>query len=116
MSDKTTTSDMSESLADSIEKDVHRFTKDTSKCNLPKPPKPGEIMYCQYCRQPMLPKDFSKDEKTRKKEFKWHMHNKCMQEMELMADVKTHGLLNERKHLKEELVKLQKEKDAQKRR
>ena len=44
---------------------------------LPKPPKPGEIIYCQICGRPMLPQDFSKDPKIRKREFKWHIHNAC---------------------------------------
>ena len=36
---------------------------------VPKPPKPGEIIYCQRCGLAMMPEDFSKDKKIRKKEF-----------------------------------------------
>lgn len=91
--------DMSESLADSIEKDVHSFVKDTRNCGLPTPPKPGEIMYCQYCGKPMLPQHFSKNKVIRKREFKWQIHNECFMEMDKMADLKTHGLIAERKYI-----------------
>lgn len=63
---------------------------------VPEPPKPGEVMICQGCGKPMLPKDFSDNELIRKREFKWQMHNKCMQEMEAKCDRQTPGLLSER--------------------
>jgi hypothetical protein len=64
---------------------------------LPPLPKPGEIIHCQICGQPMPPEAFSKDPATRKREFKWHMHNACMQQMFDLADRSTPGLLTERK-------------------
>lgn len=65
---------------------------------LPKPPEPGEIIYCKVCKQPMLPKDFSEDTNIRKKEFKWQMHWKCMQSCFDQCDIQTPGLLSERKN------------------
>ena len=44
---------------------------------VPPPPKPGEVIICQLCGKPMYPKDFSRDEKIRKYEFKWHIHYQC---------------------------------------
>lgn len=83
--------------ADIAQEEMRSFVKDTRHTTLPKPPKPGEVMICQYCGKEMFPKDFSKDEKTRKKEFKWHLHNQCMIAMSNLADLKTHGLLAERR-------------------
>lgn len=82
---------------DNAVNEMQEFIKDTRKTTLPKPPKPGEVMICQYCGKPMYPKDFSKDEKIRKREFKWHLHNSCMIAMSNLADLKTHGLLAERR-------------------
>jgi hypothetical protein len=44
---------------------------------VPKPPKKGQYIICQWCGQKMLPEDFSKDPKIRKWEFKWQLHWKC---------------------------------------
>lgn len=68
--------------------------KSNSMC--PKPPKPGEVIICQICNTPMLPEHFSKNPKIRKREFKWHMHQYCMQQMEDFVDRSTPGLLAER--------------------
>lgn len=93
-----------ETLQDQTEfkaqEEVQEFIKNTATKPggmMLKPPGPGEIMYCQLCREPMLPKDFSKDERTRQREFKWHMHNVCMRKMEDLADRSTPGLMNERR-------------------
>lgn len=64
---------------------------------LPKPPKKGELMYCQHCGQPMLPKDFSKNPTVRKQEFKWQIHYRCQQTMLDLCDRSTPGLAVERK-------------------
>lgn len=64
---------------------------------VPPVPKPGEIIICQQCGKPMYPKDFSKDPKIRKHEFKWHIHWDCEQEIWNMVDRQTPGLLAERK-------------------
>jgi hypothetical protein len=63
---------------------------------VPRPPRPGEIIICQHCGQPMLPKDFSKDPEIRKQEFKWHIHDKCKQELLNLVDRATPGLIAER--------------------
>lgn len=63
---------------------------------IPAPPKPGEVMICQGCGKPMLPKDFSDKELIRKREFKWHIHYECMQALETQCDRQTPGLLSER--------------------
>lgn len=67
--------------------------------NVPRPPKKGEVMICQMCGQPMYPKDFSKNERMRKMEFKWHVHEKCFRMMDEMADRGVPGLLAERKKM-----------------
>lgn len=66
---------------------------------VPSSPKPGEVMVCQVCNKPMMPKDFSKDERTRRREFKWHMHQSCMLQMEDLVDRSTPGLMSERKKI-----------------
>lgn len=66
---------------------------------VPKPPKPGEIIYCKMCGLAMMPEDFSKDKKIRKKEFKWQCHYACMKKAEELCDLKTVGLLAERQAL-----------------
>ena len=63
---------------------------------VPKPPKKGEIIICQQCGKPMYPEDFSKDPYIRKKEFKWHLHWACQQQMWELVDRQTPGLLSER--------------------
>jgi hypothetical protein len=63
---------------------------------LPPPPKPGEYIICQICGKPMLPKDFSKDIKIRKHEFKWHIHWQCEQNIFNQLDRGTPGLIAER--------------------
>lgn len=65
--------------------------------NVPKPPKPGEIMYCQFCGKPMLPKDFSKNPIIRKREFKWQIHYACQEKMSALCDINTPGVIAERK-------------------
>lgn len=62
----------------------------------PKPPKRGELIYCQWCGKPMYPQDFSKDPKIRKREFKWQIHYACEQKIWDFADRQTPGLLGER--------------------
>lgn len=76
---------------------VSSFTKGKQK--MPTPPKKGELMYCQICGAPMLPKDFSENEILRKREFKWHIHAKCFNELDNMTDRAVPGLMAERKKL-----------------
>lgn len=68
---------------------------------VPNPPKKGEILICQMCGQPLLPEHFSKDERSRKREFKWHIHPQCFMAMEELADKSVPGLLSERKRANE---------------
>jgi hypothetical protein len=75
---------------------LSRVDKNRKNSAVPRPPKPGEVMYCQYCGKPMLPKDFSTDERTRRREFKWQIHQACMNIMDDLADRSTPGLLAER--------------------
>lgn len=63
---------------------------------VPPPPKPGEIIICQICGRPMLPKDFSKDPKIRQREFKWHIHNICENNVWDQLDRQTPGLIADR--------------------
>ena len=75
---------------------------------LPKPPKKGELMYCQMCGKPIYTREyaqkhnidmslcFSEDKKTRISEFKWQVHNACKERAFDMADRQTPGLLGER--------------------
>ena len=63
---------------------------------VPPLPKPGEVIICQQCGKPMYPKDFSKDPKIRKREFKWHLHHACEQRLLDLCDINTRGLLAER--------------------
>lgn len=65
---------------------------------VPEPPKPGEVIICQECGQPMLPEDFSKDPKIRRHEFKWHIHYACEQKIWDKVDRLTPGLLSERQN------------------
>lgn len=64
---------------------------------VPPPPKPGEIMYCQMCRKPMMPEDFSSDIKKAKYEFKFQVHWACKIAVDEYLDRITPGLLSERK-------------------
>lgn len=68
---------------------------------LPDPPKRGEILICQMCGHPLLPEHFSKDERKRKREFKWHIHPQCFEAMDEYADRSVPGLLAERKKANE---------------
>ena len=63
---------------------------------VPPPPKPGEYIICQVCGKPMLPQDFSKDQKIRRHEFKWHVHWDCEQNIFNQLDRGTPGLIAER--------------------
>ena len=63
---------------------------------LPPFPKPGEIIRCQICGKPMPPEAFSKIPSIRKREFKWHIHNDCMNSMFDLVDRSTPGLMAER--------------------
>ena len=65
---------------------------------IPPPPKAGEIISCQICGQKMYPKDFSTNPTIRKREFKWHIHNKCFEHLDNLANRSTPGLLSERKN------------------
>ncbi len=65
--------------------------------NIPKKPKPGEPIICQYCNQIIYPSEFSKDSFQRKFEFKWHLHPWCKEAMMSQADRGTPGLVEERK-------------------
>lgn len=75
--------------------DMSRYTSGGQA--VPQPPKPGEIMICQFCGQPIMPDQFSVNKFQRKFEFKWHLHPWCKEEMMGEADRGTPGLLAERK-------------------
>ena len=64
---------------------------------VPPPPKAGEIIYCQMCRQPMMPINFSKNAIERRWEFKWQVHWACKLAAEDYLDRATVGLLADRK-------------------
>ena len=63
---------------------------------LPKPPAPGEYIYCKVCGKVMMPEHFSKDPVIRKKEFKWQIHWECQEAQFRRCDMETPGLLSER--------------------
>lgn len=69
--------------------------------NIPTPPRRGEVIICQMCGQPLLPHQFSKEIYKRKREFKWHIHPQCFEQMEAMADRGVPGLMAERKRAEE---------------
>jgi hypothetical protein len=62
----------------------------------PEPPKPGELIICQMCGRPMYPQDFSKDPAIRRREFKWHVHYACEQQVMNQLDRES-GILTDRK-------------------
>lgn len=76
---------------------LKNVSPDRKNSMVPPPPKPGELMYCQICRQPMYPEEFSKDLATRKREFKWQVHDKCRTFIDKYLDIQTQGLMAERK-------------------
>ncbi|CZR97730.1 MULTISPECIES: hypothetical protein [unclassified Clostridioides] len=80
-----------------IDKNIENYI--TKRSKVPEPPRKGEIMICQICNKPILPEQFSIDEYKRKREFKWHIHPKCFEYIEKLADKSVPGLLNERKYL-----------------
>ncbi|MCC0628542.1 hypothetical protein IR152_01125 [Clostridioides sp. ES-S-0108-01] len=80
-----------------IYKDIDNYV--TRENSVPKPPEKGEIMICQICNKPIMPEHFSIDEYKRKREFKWHIHPKCFEYIDKLADKSVPGLLNERKCL-----------------
>lgn len=63
---------------------------------VPKPPLPGEYLHCQHCGKVMMPEDFHPNEIIKRREFKWQLHYRCMQEIEALCDRQTTGLLSER--------------------
>lgn len=83
---------------EATEKFVNNIDKNRKGAMVPPPPKPGEYIYCQMCGEKMLPEHFSKDEKIRKREFKWHIHEKCFVKVDEILDQMTPGLLAERGH------------------
>lgn len=80
----------------------YKVNQDGRNSKVPPPPKPGELIHCLYCGEVMYPEDFSKDKIIRKKEFKWQCHYRCMQKAYQMCDLKTPGLLSERKYSQQE--------------
>lgn len=77
------------------ENDAIRYTAGGQ--NVPAPPKPGEMIICQVCGQPILPSQFSKNPFQRKYEFKWHLHPECKEKMYCEIDRSVPGLVAERK-------------------
>lgn len=63
---------------------------------VPDPPKRGELMVCQICGKHILPEQFSKDERQRKREFKWHIHSSCYEKTQNYIDKCVPGLERER--------------------
>lgn len=84
-------------LEDHLQTTMQDANSFAQNMRLPKPPKPGEIMICQMCGQPMLPEHFSKNIVKRKREFKWHVHDACFSAMDNLCDRSVPGLLQERK-------------------
>ena len=76
---------------------------------LPSPPNPGEYMICQLCGNPILPKEISKLPNVRKRELKWHIHNKCYLSLDDALDMSTPGLMHSRYGTKDSLHKLVKQ-------
>ena len=74
----------------------------SSKSKLPKPPQKGELMICQFCCHPIYPNELSKDKDIRKRELKWHYHNKCLNGAAFQADYQTSDIWKERYGGKEE--------------
>lgn len=74
---------------------------------VPKPPKPGEIMICQWCQTPILPEQLANEKNLgqRKRCFKWHLHPDCYFGMGNQVDRAVPGLLTERKQLEEKQKK-----------
>lgn len=68
----------------------------SSNSKLPKPPKPGELMICQFCCNPIYPEELSKDKTIRKRELKWHYHNKCLNGIHAKTDYNTKDIWRER--------------------
>lgn len=68
----------------------------SSKHRLPKPPKPGELIICQFCGEPIYPKELSRDKDIRKKELKWHYHNRCIIGVAFQADYQTKDIWRDR--------------------
>ena len=77
------------------ENDAIRYTSGGQ--NVPDPPRPGEMIMCQVCGQPILPQQFSKNPFQRKYEFKWHLHPGCKEKMFGEIDRAVPGLIAERK-------------------
>ena len=75
------------SLADYVGANTTNNVQDSNPYAPPPKPKKGEIIVCQMCGRPMYPKDFSKIEKIRKYEFKWHIHWGCQQEVFNQLDI-----------------------------
>lgn len=99
--DKARTLEAFEKIAPKIEKG------EKGKYSLPAP-KPGEIMICQGCGKPMYAKDFSKDKKIAEREFKWHMHDKCMKMAEEYLDRNTPGVMQDKEEEKRLIDKIKK--------
>lgn len=71
--------------------------------NVPAPPKPGEVMMCQWCQQPITPEQLKAETNImqRKRCFKWHLHPQCFMAMSDQVDRGTPGLIAERKRAEE---------------
>lgn len=82
--------------------DINKLEEDeelkiyTDKVKVPPPPKKGELLVCQYCGQPIYPKELSKNPDKRKRELKWHVHNRCFNGIHMLVDQHTPGLWRER--------------------
>lgn len=72
---------------------------------MPAPPKPGEIMVCQFCGKPIMPNELSKNKTMRKREIKWHLHPECVIEMERRTEIETPGLVGEREAARKRMEK-----------
>lgn len=71
--------------------------------NIPAAPKPGEMIICQWCGQPITPEELKAETNTaqRKRCFKWHLHPLCYTGMGDQVDRAVPGLLAERKKAQE---------------
>ena len=72
---------------------------DTNSKNslVPPAPKDGEYLYCQWCKNKMLPQELSRDRAIRDKEVKWHYHETCRLGVMRNLDMQTPGLMAERR-------------------
>lgn len=78
---------------------------------VPPKAKKGELLICQFCGNPIYPKELQKEVEKRKLELKWHYHWKCRGNILETLDTSTAGLLAERRMF-EKRRKIEEEEEA----